>query len=272
MQVLKIKFVYLKGWLSMMKNKGKCILKSILGIAAVTVIGFILFIANALFGNPISQMMANHAINKYVHENYPNLDLEVQRASYNFKNNSYMAIAHSRVSKDTRFPIYYRGREDIRSEYESYVVGRFNTVQRLEDEYSAIAKDILDQAFGYTNNRTRVMYAKEVYDKALNIVEVDEPFSKDLPLDAEISIQIGLQDYSLEAIAKVLTDAHRVFLENGYYFSMYSFYTESDGTVVMVDGVTPEAIESRELVGLLENVKHNEEINGISVFIKEGSK
>lgn len=248
-----------------MKNNRRLTLKVIAAVIAVVLIGGLLFFANAFLGNPISAMIANRAIEKYVDENYSHLDLEVEKVIYNFKDGSYMARARSKTSIDTKFAIYYRS-GDIRDYYESNVLGKFNTLQRLSDEYSAIAKKIIAEELGYENNTTIVMYKRD--DKSRDILELDMEFDKSLPLDSEVLIRLELKDSSLEGIAKVLTDAHKAFIDNNCNFSEYSLSAEKGDTYVSVHGVTPEDIENGELLNLLKEAKDNDGVNGISVFIK----
>lgn len=64
-----------------MKNINKFPLKILAGVVAIALIGGILYISNAFVGNPISAMMANKAIEKYVDENYSSLSGSWNRKS-----------------------------------------------------------------------------------------------------------------------------------------------------------------------------------------------
>ncbi|MBS4539456.1 hypothetical protein GOQ27_13350 [Clostridium sp. D2Q-11] len=255
-----------------MKNTNKIILKIVAGVVAIALISGILFITNAFVGNPISAMMANRAIEKYVDENYSALDLIIAEARYNFKDASYVARAESRTSIDTKFAIYYRDGKVQRDDYKIHVLGMFNTLERLSDEYSTIAKEIVAKELGYENNTTMVMYDKEVYENANDVLELDMKFDKSLLLDTEVTIRLDLGANSLEGIAKVLTDAHKAFVNNGYNFKKYGLYAENNGTLVMVNGVTPADIQSGELITLLKEAKNSDSVGGISVFIKGENK
>lgn len=255
-----------------MGNTKKLILKIIAAIVAIALIGGVLFVTNAFVGNPISAMMANKAIKKYVVQNYSYLDLDIEKSSYNFKDGSYMARAKSRTSIDTKFYVYYRSGKVHRDEYESHVLGMFNTLERLSGEYSAIAKKIIAEELGYENNTTMVMYEKAMYENAKDIVELDMKFTKEIPMDPEVIIRLDLEDTSLEVIAKVLTDAHRAFINNDCNFNKYSMYAENNGMLVMINEVTPADIESGELVSLLEKGKDNKGSSGIYVLIKDENK
>jgi flagellar biosynthesis protein FliP len=116
-----------------MKNKDKPALKVLAGVVALILIGGMLFVTNAFVGNPISAMMANKAIKQYVDQNYSNLDLEIEKAKFDFKNAGYMAKAESKTSIDTKFAIYYSKDKVQRDDYVLFVLGIGNTIQRISD-------------------------------------------------------------------------------------------------------------------------------------------
>jgi hypothetical protein len=254
-----------------MKDTKKLILKILTGVMAAAFLGGILFIASSFMGNPITAMLANKAVKQYIEQNYSYLDLEIEKARYNFKSGSYVAMAKSKTSMDTRFAIYYRDGKITGDTYESNVLGMFNTLQRLANEYSVIAQTIVAEELGYENN-SMVMYDKSAYENAHYSLELDMKFDKSLPIDAEVTIRLDLQDNSLEGIAKVLTDAHRAFADNGCNFTKYALNAENDGMLVMVHEVTPADIESGELVRLLKESKDNGSSGRIRVFIKGENK
>lgn len=249
-------------------------LKILAGLVALALIGFMLFITNSFIGNPISAMAANRVIKQYVDSNYTYMDLEVEKATYNFKFGGYLARAKSKTSIDTKFAIYYRNGKVERDDYESYVLGMFNTLQRLSEEYSAVAKYILAKELGYENNTTRVMYEKEAYEKVNEKIELDMKFDKTLPIHSEVTIRVDLEDPTLKGIAEVFMDAHKVFLDNDCRFIKYDLFSDKkeDGMLIMVNGVTPSDIESGELLTRLENAQNSESVNGIGVYIKGEQK
>lgn len=246
--------------------KKKLTLKIFAVILVVALVSGILIVTNAFVGNPVSLMMANKAITQYVDNEYPFLDLETNKAVYNFTNGTYMARAKSKTSIDTRFAIYYRKGKVQRDDYQDYVLGLFNTLDRLSGEYSTIAKSIIAKEFGYENNNTRVMYYKDGYEKPYDNLKIDMKFDKTLPMNAEVRIQLDLIDISIEDVSKSLTQAHKAFLDYGCIFSKYSLYSENNGRIVEISGVTPANIESGELANLLESA----EINTDTTIVKKG--
>lgn len=251
------------------KKKSKSqILKLLAGVTAVALLCGILFVTNTFVGNPISSMLANKAIKEYVDEKYPFLDLETEKAVYNFKFTSYVGKAKSKTSIDTHFRICYRDGKVQNDTYETNVLEKFNTLQRLSNEYSFVAKKIVAKELGYEKNSTMVWYDIDESKNIDDILELDMKFDRTLPIDTEVTIRLDLKDSSIDGISKVLTNAHKAFTDNGCNFSKYGLFSENDGVLVMVNEVTPDDIESGELANLLEEAYKNEKENGISVTIK----
>ena len=251
-------------------NHKKIILKVLAGIVAIALIGGMLFITNSFVGNPISAMIASKAIQEYINQNYSNLDLEPGKTNYNFKDGSYMAFVKSQASIDTRFAIYFFDGQVQRDNYELYVLGMSNTLERLAEEYSAVAKKIIADELGYTKNTTVVRYDKGEYENINSILALDMKFDRSLPINAEVTIRLELQDNSLEGIAEILIAAHQAFVDNGCYFRKYGLYADNEGLLVMVSEVTPQDIMGGELVQLMGRAQNSNSVSGLSVFIKDG--
>lgn len=69
------------------KNMG---IRIIVAVGAFVLIGFIMLIANAFWGNPISKTIAKSKIEKYVHQVY-SLDSKIEKVSYDFYNQFYVS-------------------------------------------------------------------------------------------------------------------------------------------------------------------------------------
>lgn len=241
-----------------MGNKKRLALKIIAALLALILIG-VMFFLNGFVGNPISKAFANKAIKEYLEQNYSSLDLEVEKPVYNFKIESYIAKVTSHSSKDTHFSVYYKAGKVTKDDYETDVLGMFNTRERLAQEYSLLAQNILAGELGYEGNRTRVWYK---YKQEPNeILQLDMPFDRHLPLEAEVNLQHDLEDISLEGIAQVFIDAHQTFIENDCVFYKYGLYSAKDDTIVSVYGVLPEDIESGELLSILEETEKYKDDN-----------
>jgi len=245
------------------KNKKKLPFKILAGIIALALIFCILLLTNGLVGNPISRIFANKAMKQYVNKNYSSLDLEIGTIEYNFTDGagSYMGKAKSKTSIDTKFDIYYRNGKVQRDDYKTAVLGMFNTTQRLQKEYSAAAKDILVKKLKY-NNLTVGVGFQEGKSKP----KLDVKFDKSLFSNAYVLINFNSSDDSIAAIAKVLTDINKVFVDNDYNFNKYSLQIQTGSTnYIMVENVTPADIEGDELLNLLQKSKNKRSESGMIV-------
>lgn len=237
-------------------NKKKIGLKTAALITAFGLIAGILFITNSFVGNPISAAFAHKAITEYVEQKYATLDLEVEKAHYNFKDGGYMARAKSQTSIDTQFAIYYRAGKVLRDDYEIYVLGKYNTLSRLEEECSTLIIPVLSNISELNHDRSRVQIEKWEYEKANQDIQLDMKYDKTLPLDLKITLRPNLTENSLGHMANIFEKSHRTLLDNGYIFTSYHMYAEYDGVSATILYVTPADIESGELEKLLEDGKN----------------
>ncbi|MCR1897545.1 hypothetical protein NSA47_00885 [Irregularibacter muris] len=248
-------------------------LKIVAGTVGILLILAILFITNAFVGNPLSAMMANRAAQRYIDQHYASLDLELDKATYNFKDGMYMIRAKSTTSIDTHFSIYYARGKVQRDDYENYVLDGFNTWERLSKEYSHLAKEIISKELGYEDNNTMVIYDMDEHGNYSNLLELDMKFDKSLPIDAEVTLRLELQNHSLEEITKIVTKAHKAFVNAGCHFNKYGLFSESNNTMIMIGEITPEDIEGGQLLDLLKEAhKHQEDENykgDITVVIRK---
>jgi hypothetical protein len=235
-----------------MRKKANNALKKFLAI----IIGSMLFVTGG-FG--IILMMVHQEMKQYVAEKYSFLDLKIEVPKYNFLDGDYWAIAKSKTSMDTKFSIAYRDGKVQYDDYEHFVLGKMNTIDRLSAEYTTLAKEIVANELGYKDNHTLVLYDKEAYEKENgsidDLIKLDMKFDRKLPIHADVILNVNLNNQSLAGAAKVLTDAHQAFKKNGCHFSRYTLSSE----LIMINFVTPADIESGNLLSLLEQAAKKED-------------
>lgn len=111
-------------------RKGK-LSKVFIGLFVLLAIIFA-FICLAFFGNPISRLMAEKSATKYIEAHYKDLDLNRDRAYYNFKYGYYIVRLSDKNSEDTKFYLGFDSFGKIKVDtYDSIL---FNTFIRLSDE------------------------------------------------------------------------------------------------------------------------------------------
>ena len=133
-----------------MKKTTKIIVK----IGAFILIGGILWIGNGFVGNPISKFLANSSAKTYIAETYPGMEIEREKAIYNFKSGGYYVLIKSPTSIDTHFVLNITPIGDIRSDsYEYDVLGKFNTWNRVNADYRKMVDSVFDSDdFFYESN------------------------------------------------------------------------------------------------------------------------
>lgn len=67
----------------------------------------LLFVLNALFGNPISKALAERGADKAIAEKYGDLELSREKVIYNFKDGDYVAHLEVKNSVDPRFELCF---------------------------------------------------------------------------------------------------------------------------------------------------------------------
>lgn len=206
------------------------------------------FIANVFLGNPISAYLAEHAIKHYVDIIYPELDLSVTKAHYNFKTTSYMAYAQSKTSPDTHFSVYYEKGQVTGDHYEDTVLGKFNTLLRLEKECTKEIIPLLAKIPGLQATASLVQIDKGAYgSQQSNLIILDQPYEKSLPLEMTLYLQGESTDFSLADGAWYLTEVHQTLKQAGYHFAWYDLVLDSDQDSGEIRNVTPLDIESGTL-------------------------
>lgn len=119
--------------------------KVLAGVTAFLLIIGVLWFANGLLGNPISKTIANNTAKEYLAENCSNMKLNVSDAYYNFKTGSYDVEIKSPTSKDTYFYLSISPFGKITYDsYESDVVDRYNTFNRINESYSSKVEKVFD--------------------------------------------------------------------------------------------------------------------------------
>ncbi len=108
----------------------------------VVVLGAIMF-----FGNPVSKYLVTKNAGIYLEENYPDTDYEIESVNYDFKTSNYYVQIKSPSSGDSHFTLYAGTNGKIGHDtYESSVVEKWNTAERINDEYRAAVKTLLEDA------------------------------------------------------------------------------------------------------------------------------
>lgn len=225
-------------------NMKKMILRILAAASAFALIAFVFSIANAFVGNPISKAIATNKIKKYVNEQYSDMELQLSKATYNFKDTNYYIRANSKDSKDTHFMLYYN-KGNVSDSYESDVLSGWNTYMRLEEEFSKTVEPLIETKMPY---KYEMLIATLDKDETItsDILPLDMEFDvHNIPLNANITLYIYYGDATWENVANVTLELDQLMQNNNIKISKYS--------VILRPETIDEAKEKRgESVGIYD--------------------
>lgn len=265
--------------------------KVLAGIAAIILIGGILWFATGLLGNPVSILIANNSVKKYIDENYSNIKLEISGVSYSFKDGNYHAYIQSPQSKDTHFSVSITPSGKIQYDsYEDDVVKRFNTYRRVDELYRNKVEKVFDnKEFPYKSDikfgELKVMPSKDLDSEYTDFGPVYGLDLSELELDRNYDInEIGKkyghivfyaqdEDVSIERASEILLDIKNTLEENNVLFYAIDFYLEkpckedvaspNNNSIniqeFLYSDIYEEGLENRIKENSVKLQKHNEE-------------
>ena len=112
------------------------------------------WIANGLFGNPVSALLASRGLHQYIERTYAHLCLDIDRFGYNFKTGGYFAYLVDDNSPDTAFYIDMDMLGHVQHDtYDTWVTEKRNTEQRVQEQYRTLVNSVLDSSdFSYQSD------------------------------------------------------------------------------------------------------------------------
>ena len=179
--------------------------KIIVVVAVASVLVGAFFVYSHFFGNPFSKMAAKNNIELHVIQNYFSLDLEVSPVKYDRDTASFYVEATSKKSEDTHFFIYAKGSE-VWDYYEDSVTKLFNTIERVENTFTEVAKSALvEKGLAKDDNYVTVAVLDFVDARESGNFTVDMKVSSDIQNDFVLYVEVE-QTASVETAAKTLVE------------------------------------------------------------------
>ncbi|SCG99321.1 YfjL-like protein [Romboutsia sp. 1001713B170207_170306_H8] len=183
-------------------------IKILSGGLAFLLIIVILYFANGLLGNPISKTVANNVSKEYIAKNYQNMKLNLSNASYSFKTGDYYVQVKSPISKDTHFSLTISPLGKIIGDtYESDVLGKFNTLTRIDKIYNDKVNNVIEsKEFTYKSDIYFGELSEDMLDR--NKLELDKDYNLyELGKKAgHIVLYIQDEDVSFKKASEILLD------------------------------------------------------------------
>lgn len=169
----------------------KVLIYTSIGVA----LAIILFFAVAFFGNPISRVLANKAANDYLKTHYTELELEKERAFYNFKDAKYVVRLQDKNSPDSSFELSFDSLGRLK--YDSYGDRTINTFRRYVDFLNKLSDEIANEN-GFDFDFRLSPSGEEYYRSYLNLDQVFD--ENDLPSTVVANFKSYAESPSLEDI------------------------------------------------------------------------
>ena len=158
-------------------------------------LAIILFFAVAFFGNPISRVLANKAANDYLKTHYTELELEKERAFYNFKDAKYVVRLQDKNSPDSSFELIFDSLGRLK--YDSYGDRELNTFRRYVDFLNNLSDEIANEN-GFDFDFRLSPSGEKYYRSYLNLDQVFD--ADDLPSTVVANFKSYAESPSLEEI------------------------------------------------------------------------
>lgn len=264
-------------------------MKKYLKIGAIvlgfTIIFGIIYVANSFTGNPISKQLVNSNVKVYVEQTYPELDLVIDDAFYDFKNGfRYIVSISSEHSEDLYFNILYNMKGEIVVDgYDSSITEGNNVMWRLSLEYKDETNRVFDiletnelfqgaESFyfsGWLQTTADIEYANTYHNWGLTggvdttTLILDQQYDVgELGADSgllDLYVDFADGDTSFERGALALKETKRVFDEQEIHFKHIRFgvFNQEGNLAYGVDYFPYDEIDSDDLAEKLEQL-HNE--------------
>ncbi len=116
-------------------------------LAALVLIGILVYLVDLFTGYPVSYFRVQHAARAYMEEQYPNTDYELSSPSYSLKLGGFQFEVTAPDSTDDCFQLdFYRNGALKYDTYVESVVNRTGTALRLSQEYRKRSREVFDQS------------------------------------------------------------------------------------------------------------------------------
>lgn len=200
--------------------KSKLIPRILICLSILIFAGLIFSLFNSFYGNPVSAAIATSKIKSYVNHTYPDLNLEVPSATYNFKTQGYYSQVKSGTSPDTCFSVSWSD-GGLYDTYEYDVEKRDMTYRRLQTELDKTVEGIIQTELPY---ETSILLADFVLKEGdTNSLKLDMPLDiKNPPLPVSLTVDILTDEISYENLSARLLELSDLMKEYEIPVALFS--------------------------------------------------
>lgn len=233
-------------------------------LMCAAVILLVVLLGISVFGNPVAKMLAQRGAERYLEAAYPGEDFYIDRLQYNSKTGRYEAKIQSRSSVDSHFDVGIGKTGKVEFDtYESNVLSKWNTVNRICNEYSELAVPVLKTLnLKYTLEYTLATIEISPLEKNGNVpgfalraeeIQIDGFYDiRELGKQAGV-LTVGARDehVSAEKAAEILLEMKKTMDNAGIPFYGICFSLSSpkadDGSEVQRKEINVELIRYEEI-------------------------
>lgn len=240
----------------------KVLIYTSIGVA----LAIILFFAVAFFSNPISRVLANKAANDYLKTHYTELELEKERAFYNFKDAKYVVRLQDKNSPDSSFELSFDSLGRLK--YDSYGDRELNTFRRYVDFLNNLSDEIANEN-GFDFDFRLSPSSEEYYRSYLNLDQVFD--ANDLPSPVDAHFESYSKSPSLEDIMDNLKKVQAVLAKRKIPVESFS------GMIIPLadkaeEGKTETWRNTISVFGVPENVIVDGDMKALKKIYDDGNK
>lgn len=179
-------------------------------VSLAVLVLFVLFVANAFFGNPVSKYLADRSANKVITERYSGLDLSREKVIYNLKDGDYIVFLEDKNSVDSQFALHFDSFG--RLIWDSYDDRISNTMMRFDRVVSQYGRS-LEKKYDFPYTITLSSWNKEDPE---NYLKVDQPVDvKHLPYKLQAQAYGVGKDATAEEAMAVLKGLQEIMDAEG---------------------------------------------------------
>lgn len=229
-------------------------------------------LANYFLGNPLSKYHACNVAEQYLHETYQDKDFHIEGITFDSKTRNYIVQIVSPSSIDSHFSVGISpGGNVLYDLYSNDVLGKYNTISRIQDEYRDLAVPVLKSLnltynipvitatipFSFPDEKTE--YDTSVNAIPVNKIQVDELYDiRDLGKQAGLlDIEVAENNVSAEEVAEILaTIKSTMDLAQIPFHAINLYLTNTDTTPANSSDTLLETILYEEITetGLVERM------------------
>ena len=171
---------------------------------------FVLFVANAFFGNPVSKFLADRGADRVIAARYEDLDLFREKVIYNLKDGDYIVFLEDINSMDSQFALHFDSFGRLKDDtYDNRIS---NTMMRFDRVVSQYGRS-LEKQYDFPYTITLSSWDKEDPEKYL---KVDQPVDvKHLPYKLQAQAYGVGKDATAEEAMAVLKGLQEIMDAEG---------------------------------------------------------